>query len=86
MTQKQFIKYLLIAGLAAISLGGWLLHLKIHPVSKAPTYFIPALSGVLSVFIIPFMFLFRRTVAYAYVISVIARSPPRSVAGDVALP
>ncbi len=69
VTQKQYIRYMLVAGLVAVSLGGWLLHLKIHPVSEDAEYFIPAISGILSVFIIPALFLYRKTIPYAYVIS-----------------
>jgi hypothetical protein len=69
MVQKQKIRMLLLAGLFFISLGGWLLHMRIHPLSKLPVNWVPFIAGLISVTAIPVMFLFRRLVAYAYVIN-----------------
>ena len=69
MKQKQSIRYLLLAALAVISLGGWFLHLRIHKPEANPGNWVPAVSGFLSVFIIPAMFMFKKTSAYAYVIN-----------------
>ncbi|MCX5781711.1 MAG: hypothetical protein NT145_03265 [Elusimicrobia bacterium] len=69
MTQKQNIRYLLITGLFFISLGGWLLHLRIHPPAEAISYILPFVLGIISIVIIPFMFLFRNLVQYAYVVN-----------------
>lgn len=69
MTQKQNIRNLLIAGLVAASLGGWLLHLRIHSPGDSPVNFIPFIAGLVSIVILPMMFFSKKTMAYAYVIN-----------------
>jgi hypothetical protein len=69
MTQKQNIRILLIAGLVAASLGGWLLHLRIHSPGNSPVNFIPFIAGLVSIVILPAMFFSKKTIAYAYVIN-----------------
>jgi len=65
-----------------ISLGGLLLHLRIHPFWPVQTpegargwefvYLIPAIFGVVTTLILPFMFNSRKTVAWAYLINWLA--------------
>jgi hypothetical protein len=69
MTQKQNIRNLLVAGLVAASLGGWLLHLRIHHLDASPVNFIPFIAGLISIVVLPAMFFSRKTLAYAYVIN-----------------
>lgn len=69
MTRKETIKKTLVAGLFFMSLGGWLLHLRIHPPVKDADFLIPAISGTVSVFCLPLLFWFRRTAALAYTIN-----------------
>ncbi|MCG6537366.1 MAG: hypothetical protein L7F78_22310 [Syntrophales bacterium LBB04] len=69
MFQKQKVRAFLVAALFFISLGGWLLHMRIHPISKLAVNYVPFLAGLISVVAVPVMFLFRRTMAYAYVIN-----------------
>jgi hypothetical protein len=69
MMQKQKIRWLLVTGLFLISLGGLLLHYRIHPLSKLAANMIPFFAGLVSIFVLPILFLFKRTVAYAYVIN-----------------
>jgi hypothetical protein len=69
MTQKQKLRLLLVVGLAFASFGGWLLHGRIHPPSKLALNYIPFIAGLISFTALPIMFLFRKTVAYAYVIN-----------------
>ncbi len=69
MNKKKLIKNTLIAGLFFLSLGGWLLHLRIHPVAKNPANLIPFISGFLSVFCVPLFFCFRPTIALAYILN-----------------
>ncbi len=69
MTQKQNIRNLLTLGLVLGSLGGWLLHLRIHPPAEDAMNFIPFVTGLVSIFIIPAMFLSKKSIAYAYVIN-----------------
>ncbi|MFH0888439.1 MAG: hypothetical protein V1871_04455 [Planctomycetota bacterium] len=66
MTQKQNLKLTLVLGLFFISLGGFLLHLRIHnPAVKAVNYF-PFIIGLINIVIIPWLFLFRKWVLTAY--------------------
>jgi hypothetical protein len=69
MTQKQNIRILLIAGLVAASLGGWLLHLRIHSPEESPVNFIPFIAGLISIVVLPALFFSKKTLAYAYVIN-----------------
>lgn len=69
MVQKDKLRVLLITGLFLVSLGGWLLHVRIHPPFKLAANYIPFIIGLVSCTIIPAMFLFRKTTAYAYVIN-----------------
>lgn len=59
----------MIAGLAVVSLGGWLLHLRVHPVSDNPTNWIPFITGLMSIIVLPAMFLSKKTLPYAYVLN-----------------
>lgn len=89
MTAKS-LRITLIIGLALISLGGFLLHSRIHPlyvethkeqindlnkidkikVKEFEGYgLIPFVSGLTSIILITVLFCFRRTAAYAYLIS-----------------
>lgn len=69
MVQKQKVRMLLVAGLFFVSLGGWVLHMRIHPPSKLADNYIPFIAGLISITLVPAMFLFRRTLAYAYVLN-----------------
>ena len=69
MNRKNTLKAELIASLFFLALGGWLLHLRIHPLVKDEENVIPLISGMVSVFCLPFLFCFRPTVALAYIIN-----------------
>lgn len=67
MYRKWVLKTTLVASLFCIALGGWLLHLRIHPPSKDADLLIPFISGIVSVFCLPLLFCFRRTIGLAYI-------------------
>jgi hypothetical protein len=69
MTQKQALRRMLLAALWLLGIGGWLMHLAIHPISEGGSNFIPFFSGALSVLLVPLLFSFKRTVAFAYVLN-----------------
>jgi hypothetical protein len=69
MLQKQKLRLLLVAGLFFVSLGGWMLHVRIHPPLKLAANYVPFIAGLMSITAVPAMFLFRKTLAYAYVIN-----------------
>lgn len=69
MTQKKNIQLLLVAGLTAASLGGWLLHLRVHHLFVNPINWIPFFAGVIGVFLLPALFLSKKTLPYAYIVN-----------------
>jgi len=69
MTRKNALKNNLIAGLFLISLGGFLLHLRIHPLHVNPANYVPFIAGIVASFIVPFMFFIDELVPYAYMIN-----------------
>jgi hypothetical protein len=69
MTRKQVLKTTLVTGLAFLALGGWLLHVRTHPPLADADNLVPFISGIISVIVLPAMFWFRPTLAYAYVIN-----------------
>jgi len=69
MTIRTYTKSILLAALVTLSLGGFLLHGRIHPVSEDPVHFIPLISGLLSILVIPLLFSFRKTIEYGYVLN-----------------
>lgn len=69
MNRKKMIKAILIACLFFLALGGWFLHLRIHPLVKDADNIIPLISGILSVFCLPLLFWFDSTVTLSYIIN-----------------
>ncbi len=61
----------LIAALFFLSAGGLLLHLRIHPPSHDAYNWIPAIFGVFTTFVLPFLFNYRKTVPLAFMLNVI---------------
>jgi hypothetical protein len=69
MTIRTYTKSILLIALVTFSLGGFLLHVRIHPVSQNSANFIPLISGVLSILVIPMLFSFKKTIEYGYVLN-----------------
>ncbi len=59
-----------ILGLFLLSLGGLLLHLRIHPPKEEAFNWIPVICGAVSVIVLPFLFNWRWSVAVAYLLNV----------------
>ena len=55
-----------------MALGGFLLHLRIHPPTAAAVNWLPFLFGIISVFVLPFLFNRADTVLWAYGFNVVA--------------
>ena len=69
MKKKSYLRVTLILAIFFLALGGWLLHLRIHPLAKDAENFIPAVAGFISVLIVPFLFMFRSTISFAYLLN-----------------
>ena len=61
-----------IGVLFCISLGGLMLHVKIHPVGATPFNWIPLGAGLVTTFGLPFLFNYRRTMPWAYMLNLAA--------------
>ncbi|MGA1979230.1 MAG: hypothetical protein ABSG99_01510 [Sedimentisphaerales bacterium] len=69
MTVRAYTRSILLVGLLTLSVGGLLLHSRIHPVNTNYSNLVPAVSGLLSVLVVPLLFCRRRTIAYGYVLN-----------------
>ncbi len=69
MKKKDYLRITLILAIFFLALGGWLLHLRIHPIAEDPEHFVPAVAGFISVIIIPVLFMFRSTISFAYLLN-----------------
>jgi hypothetical protein len=69
MSVRTYIKSILLIGLLVLSIGGLLLHSRIHPVRTNYSNLVPAVSDFLAILVVPSLFCFRRTIAYGYVLN-----------------
>jgi len=69
MTVRAYIKTTLLLALIAVSVGGFMLHQRIHPVSENTSNMVPFLSGILSIIIVPLLFSSRKTISYGYTLN-----------------
>jgi hypothetical protein len=69
MKKKDYLRLVLILAIFFLALGGWLLHLRIHPIAKDAENYIPLVAGCISVIVIPFLFIFRSTIPFAYLLN-----------------
>jgi len=65
--QKEIRKPIL--ALMLISLGGWMLHFRVHPITAHPANFLPFLLGIIDIVITPVLFNYRKTVIVAYLVN-----------------
>jgi hypothetical protein len=69
MKKKDYLRLTLILAIFFLAVGGWLLHLRIHPFGKDAENYIPFVAGFISVFVIPVLFIFRSTISFAYLLN-----------------
>ena len=65
--QKEIRKPIL--ALMLISLGGWMLHFRIHSITAHSVNFLPFLLGLVDIVITPVLFNYRKTVVVAYLVN-----------------
>lgn len=64
-----------ICAIFLLSLGGWLLHMRAHPVSfdpadpSNPAFFVPYVAGILSIVAAPLLLNYRRTFVIGYLLN-----------------
>jgi len=66
---KKKIKFLLVFALFFASLGGGLLHYKVHPFVKVGYGWVPFIVGLITIFIVPVLFYFKKTLNLAYLLN-----------------
>ena len=69
MKKKDYLRLVLILAIFFLALGGWLLHLRIHPIAKDAENYIPLMAGFISVIVTPVLFIFRSTISFAYLLN-----------------
>jgi hypothetical protein len=60
---------MLMAALVALALGGFLLHIRIHPVADNPSNIVAIIAGILSIIVVPLLFSYKNTIHYGYVLN-----------------
>jgi len=61
-----------VYAIVILSFGGWLLHLRIHPVSfdpADPKAFVPYIAGIVAIAVVPFLLNSARTFVAGYLIN-----------------
>jgi hypothetical protein len=66
---KKKIKILLILGLFFVSAGGGWVHYKYHPYGTTGFGWVPFIAGLISIFLLPVLFYFRKTLNLAYLLN-----------------
>jgi hypothetical protein len=66
---KKKIKNLLIFGLFFASLGGGWFHYAYHPHTKVAYGWVPFIVGLITIFLVPILFYFRKTLNLAYLLN-----------------
>jgi hypothetical protein len=69
MTRRISVKSMLMAALVVLALGGFLLHVRIHPVATNFSNITPVIAGILSIILVPLLFAYKKTVQYGYVLN-----------------
>ena len=60
-----------ISAFILLSIGGLLLHLRIHPPTEELFYWAPVVVGVLNIILVPILLGSARTVSWGYVLTVL---------------
>jgi hypothetical protein len=66
---KKSVKNTLIFALFLLALGGGMMHYYFHPAAKHSFGWVPLISACFSIFVIPLLFMFRKTIHWAYILN-----------------
>lgn len=69
MTVRSYVRSLMLASLVVMALGGFLLHIRIHPFTQNISFIVNFIAGIISVVIIPLLFLSKSTLHYGYILN-----------------
>jgi hypothetical protein len=69
MTIRGYVRSTLFASLIALAVGGFFLHLRIHPFPQHSSKLVPFISGILSIVLVPALFSSKKTISYGYVLN-----------------
>ncbi len=58
-----------ILGLLFLSLGGWMLHFRIHQITGSPSNYVPFFIGLMGMVVTPPLFNYKKTVILAYLLN-----------------
>jgi len=64
-----------VAGIVFLSLGGWLYHMRAHPVSfdranpSNPAFFVPFVAGLMSIIVVPVLLGFKKAFVIGYLLN-----------------
>jgi hypothetical protein len=56
MTNRTYVKSTLLGALIALSVGGFLLHVRIHPFAQNSSNIVPVISCIISIIVVPLLF------------------------------
>ncbi len=66
MTQKRYLSMVLVMCLLMVSIGGFIIHTRSHLILENGSYLVPFIAGIISILVLPLMFLNKRLIIYAY--------------------
>jgi hypothetical protein len=69
MSYKTSTKIYLLLAMIVLAAGGLGLHLRIHTYAQNHSNLVPLLTGIISIAVVPLLFLSKKTIGYGYVIN-----------------
>jgi len=69
MTVRTYVRLIMLGGFVTLALAGFIIHSRIHHISQNSSFIVPFAAGLLSIFIIPALLWFKKTLSYGYVLN-----------------
>ncbi|HSR11808.1 MAG TPA: hypothetical protein VLS90_10220 [Thermodesulfobacteriota bacterium] len=63
MTIRNYTRSMLLAAFLALSISGFLIHDRVHPISGDSSFILPFAAGILNIAVLPALFWFRKTLS-----------------------